>query len=120
MYLQSTIGEEKAYSIATLVGCLIKEKRRVVYLPGCGELCSRTHMYLLEALAMTFLDLPLVLEKLESVSDVDQIKRTLRDLIFVFDQWNAPETGLAALLYSEFTESEKLARKQRCPSSCKK
>jgi hypothetical protein len=88
------MGYGKSHLLAALVCLLIKEGKRVVYIPDCGALVMKPILTLRAALFPVFYGEPKIIEKIMAADGVTQFIRIIQDyengsLYFVIDQGNA-------------------------------
>ena len=94
-----TIGYGKSHIVAALALALMKERKRVIYLPDCAALKGRFLNYLKQALSLTFVDNEDLLQEIFNYKDFDEILERLEkfkgstreEFYLLVDQWNAIE-----------------------------
>jgi hypothetical protein len=97
LYLYGTIGYGKSYMLAALACLLIKEGKRVVFLPDCRALLEDHGRYLTSALLLCFGDSPEEQWEVDGCEqDPDALRKLSRQLsrqgvqlYFIIDQYNA-------------------------------
>jgi hypothetical protein len=97
LYLYGTIGYGKSYMLAALACLLIKEGKRVVFLPDCRGMLENHGRYLTSALLLCFGDSPIQQREIKSCrrdpNKLIELCAQLSDnrilLYFVIDQYNA-------------------------------
>ena len=103
LFLYGSIGYGKSYMLAALACLLIRQGRRVVYLPDCRTLLDNMLGYVKAALLLAFGDKPDYQAKILKLKDENDIYNFLEwlsqekkiYLYFIVDQRNAldPEEG---------------------------
>ena len=115
--IQGTIGEGKSHLLAAAVCFIIaKKKQRVVYLPNCAAFATDQVAYLRAALALALHDQDSFLDRLGDATSLEELKTIIDDwdsqLVWIFDQWNALETGKGGAAYSDVKDVEKVQLRQ--------
>jgi hypothetical protein len=94
IYLYGSAGSGKSHVLAALVCRLIRDGKRVVYIPDCNDLLKDFVKVIRLALRCAFYDSQLLLKTIESARDVDRLLdfcERQSDIYFVIDQLNALE-----------------------------
>jgi hypothetical protein len=94
LYLYGTSGSGKSHLLAALVYHLIREGKRVIYLPDCSTLLLEPAQTIWAALTFAFYD-SAVLGTIGDPHNIDTLIRFMskhRDLYIIVDQVNALET----------------------------
>ena len=92
IFLYGTIGWGKSHLLAAMVCLLMRNGRKVVYLPDCRAMLQYPVRYFSSALVLTFASDPIIQQQAAALETDDQIIRFCNqfvDLIFIVDEWNA-------------------------------
>jgi hypothetical protein len=95
IYLYGSSGSGKSHLLAALACQLIRERKRVVYIPDCGDLLYDFVEVIQDALRCAFHDSPL-LDDIESACNADALLKfwkAQKGIYFIVDQLNALELG---------------------------
>lgn len=91
MFVYGTIGFGKSHILAALVCYLLRNGKRVVYLPDCRMMCHNFMEYVQRSLYLSFGDI--LGEKIVNCSNIVELTRLLKSLgqieiYFIIDQLN--------------------------------
>jgi hypothetical protein len=94
IYLYGSSGSGKSHILAALACQFIREGKRVVYIPDCGQLLKNFELDIRNALSFAFHDSQQHLKTIRSAPNLEQLfkfceERT--DIYFIVDQLNALE-----------------------------
>jgi hypothetical protein len=98
LYLYGTSGTGKSHLLAALVCHLVRDRKRVVYLPDCLRLLEDARECFRSALLFAFYDSPYSCEVIGNACSVDELvdfvqRRPRGSLYLIVDQLNALELG---------------------------
>ncbi|KAF0541712.1 hypothetical protein F8M41_005199 [Gigaspora margarita] len=92
MFIYGTVGYGKSHILAAIACFLLRNGRRVVYLPDCRKLAVDPVEYIKSALFLTYVDDDTKTNEINACESFDQIIkfcRSLDALYFIVDQMNA-------------------------------
>jgi len=96
IYLYGTSGSGKSHILAALVCQLIREGKRIVYVPDCAAMLQDSTSVFREALCCAFYDSKQHLKSIESARNHEELFTFWsrhRDVFLIVDQLNALEIG---------------------------
>ncbi|RHZ66308.1 hypothetical protein Glove_308g2 [Diversispora epigaea] len=109
MFIYGTVGYGKSHILAAIACFLLRNGKRVVYLPDCRKLAVDPIEYIQSALFLTYVDDDANINKINACESFDQIIKFCRlldeRLYFIVDQMNAldeyNDTGINTNLKQE-------------------
>jgi IstB-like ATP binding protein len=114
LYLYGSSGSGKSHILAAMVCQLIREGKRVVYIPNCCDLLKDVEKTIRVALYCAFYDDPTSLQTINSARDVKGLADflgTVRDKYLVVGQLNALEIDPG---HKNFKDAKKYLRSMSC------
>ncbi|RIB06860.1 hypothetical protein C2G38_2046468 [Gigaspora rosea] len=93
MFIYGTVGYGKSHILTAIACFLLRDERRVVYLPDCRKLAVNPMKYVKSALFLTYVDDDTKINEINACESFDQIIKFCgsldETLYFIVDQMNA-------------------------------
>lgn len=102
MFIYGTAGYGKSHILAAMACLLLREEKRVVFLPDCRKLAVENIDYIKHALFLTYAHDETKLREIGACNNLDQIKKFCKSLgeklYFFIDQMNALDPNSDTLI----------------------